>query len=278
MSSRPGAYGLALTGVDGAAHLLPSAQEGDQPLHVILAPWRPWSGQHVDDDDHLRCKLVDEGSLALDRAARTATFVIRPPVDAEDVAHPLLAAAAATFCRWDGFAVLHGGVVARDGRALAVVGEQEAGKSSLLGWIALHRDDLDILADDLVVIRDGVVRAGPRSIDLRPGAAAALPLTTSAVSTRNGSRTRLRVRPGPTSATIHDVVVLTWGTQLGLVQVPVSERLRVLHSHTTVRHDKASAARLLALIELRVWVLTRPASWEQMAHVVDHVIAAVLDE
>jgi hypothetical protein len=47
-----------------------------------------------------------------------------------------------------------------------VFGPKAAGKSTTLAWLAEHLG-LTIISDDLAVVVDGAVLAGPRSIDLR---------------------------------------------------------------------------------------------------------------
>lgn len=70
----------------------------------------------------------------------------------------------------NGFAVLHGGCAAIDGRAFAVVGHSHAGKSTLT--TALTRAGWGFIADEVVAVdSDGIVHPFHRPIGLRRGGA-----------------------------------------------------------------------------------------------------------
>ena len=271
-TGRRGSYGMAVTGLEAVDHLLVDVPDDAPQLDVRRRPFTPWDGREVDDDHLARFGLLGGGWLEVSRAARTATFYLPDPVEDDDFAHPLLAAAASSICRWDGRTILHGGVLARGGRAVAVVGDREAGKSSLMAWTALRRTEVDVLADDLVVLQDETVWAGPRCIDLRPGATASLDLPTTARLTRASTRTRLQVGQVPQRAALHNVVVLAWGAQVSLERLPVAARLPALLPHTAVLDRRAQAPNLLALASLTVWLLRRPRDWGLM----DDCLAKVL--
>lgn len=62
---------------------------------------------------------------------------------------------------------MHAGAVAGRAGAWAVVGPKRAGKSTLLAGLA--QAGMEIVTDDVLVVRSGRALAGPRCIDLRPG-------------------------------------------------------------------------------------------------------------
>lgn len=221
----------------------------------------------VDDEACFRTPLIGGGWLECVRGSRTASFYLAEHWELEELAHPLLTSAAGVVCRWDGAAVLHGGVITAGESAVAIVGDREAGKSTLLAWLHLQRDGVHVLSDDLVVVRDGQVFAGPRCIDLRPSSAEALVLPPDAALSRHGTRVRLPTAAGPPHVRLGAVVLLRWGSEVSLTPVPAVARLPLLAEHTSFRHSQSSARDLLALCAFPLFVLTRPRDWARMAEV-----------
>ncbi len=129
----PGAYGLRLAGLD-VDQLLPRVAADAPRLEVSLSRGCVTHREEEFLTDRAEISLLDGGWISLTRAGR-ADFTLPYAVSAEELLHPWLVPAAATFNGWFGRQVLHGGVLAREGRALAVLGEKEAGKSSLFAWL-----------------------------------------------------------------------------------------------------------------------------------------------
>ncbi|MFN2506155.1 MAG: hypothetical protein ABR540_18390 [Acidimicrobiales bacterium] len=123
----------------------------------------------MSDDGALVSLSAGAGRVRLDRAAGTACFMTADPVGDVTLLHPFLSPVAAIWARWQGWPALHGGAFVLDGGAWAILGERGSGKSSTLAWLAAQ--GLGIVADDLLVVNEGNVAAGPRCIDLRPDAA-----------------------------------------------------------------------------------------------------------
>ena len=94
------------------------------------------------------------------------------PLSADELVHPFLAPAAALFAHWHGREGLHGGALALGGTAWGVIGDRLGGKSSLLAALAVS--GTDVVCDDVLVLDGREVYPGPRTVDLREDAAAAL--------------------------------------------------------------------------------------------------------
>jgi hypothetical protein len=213
-------------------------------------------------NDIAEIALINDGWVTLEREGR-AYFVMPSRPSDEELIHPWLATVASTFNLWHGRHVLHGGVVVSGGRAVAVIGDREYGKSSLLAWMA--RDpSIEILADDLVIIEEGRVLAGPRCIDLRPGAAEALSRRGDTQVVRDAERLRLRLPQCSADAPLAAIVVLEWSDGPGVSITPLgaTEALEILLNHAL---DGGAHGRLLELLDVPVWRLCRPRSWDIMS-------------
>src|SRR5262249_45233173 len=103
LKSPRGAYGLRITGLDGAEHLLVRADPGWPRLDVRVEarPASPDEAGMVDDEQAV-IPLHDGGTLVVERDSGRAVF--RLPVAPEDGAlvHPYLSPAAAVMARWHG--------------------------------------------------------------------------------------------------------------------------------------------------------------------------------
>jgi hypothetical protein len=258
MTLAPAAYGFRLSGVAGRY-----LQKGEDPTRPLLtvrmvvhdgqrrARSRPAGG--------LTLPLVDGGRLVLDRSTLTATYEVPAPLDGDDLAHPFLAPAASVMAGWQGWDAFHAGAFARDGRAVAVLGPRGQGKSTLLAAMALR--GVAVLADDVLVLEQGVAHVGPRCIDLRPeGVERAFPAAPLEPS-RGGERLRLALTPIASAPELVGWVSLDWGERLELEPLRPSQRLRRLalaHSRAGRPRDEA----LLELARLPGWELLRPRRLE----------------
>lgn len=213
--------------------------------------------------------LLDGGWLQVTREPSLATYHLTRTISDEEMLHPWLVPAAATVNAWHGRSVMHGGLVGCQGRALAVIGDKEGGKSTLLAWLALEAG-LDVLADDLVVFSGDLAFAGPRSIDLRPAAVQLLGGTRGARAVRDGTRHRLVLPDAGPSAQLVGLVVLEWHDgPPRLVPVPVAQRLPVLLPHALVEGVPLGEDGILAFARHRTWRLQRPRRWDVMPSCAD---------
>lgn len=281
-------YGFAVSG-SLLGDAVPGGALPEWPaLHVVVAGSvgtvrRETSG--VTGDRAVVPMADGERWLVADRAASSATFH-GPPIEPAELAHPYLSPAAAIFSRWHGREVFHGGTfLTANGQAIAVLGRRDAGKSTLLAALAAR--GVPVLADDLIVVEQGQVFAGPRTIDLRaePGPA----LTGNGVlpveRARSGSRWRVRLPggrptaplggwiflapPGPGAAadsvggaaaapTVEPVL-----PPLGLSRIARSRGYPELESDPKV---------VLDLAALPAWELRVPRTWTALEAAVDVVL------
>jgi len=254
------AYGFRLAGLE-SDYLQRGGDEGRPLLTVRRAVSKP-GNRHQPPASTKALALVGGGRLVLDRRARTASFETPQPLDDDDLVHPYLAPAAAVMAGWNGWDAFHAGAFASDGRAVAVLGERERGKSTLLAAMAL--EGVPIVADDVLVVERGIAQAGPRCIDLRPEAG--LPAAALEPS-RSGERARLRLPALAATAELAGWVALEWGERLELEPLRPSQRLHQLASS----HSRAGEPRddaLLELARLPGWVLRRPPRLERLPETV----------
>lgn len=247
------AYGFRLAGLD--SRYLQHGGEG-RPLLTVR---RAVSGA----GERLRAPagtkslpLIGGGRLVLDRRSLTADFETLRPFDDDDGAHPYLAPAAAVMATWQGWDAFHAGAFAADGRAVAVLGARQAGKSTLLAGMAL--EGVPIVTDDVLVVERGLAQAGPRCIDLRRSAG--LPLDALEPS-RSDTRARLRLPTLGAPVELAGWVALEWAERLELQPLRPSRRLHRLAS----AHSRAGGPRdeaLLELARLPGWMLRRPPRLE----------------
>lgn len=214
-------------------------------------------------DDRAVMPLLDDGVLEVARDPAVAVYRHPRRLSDEEMLHPWLVPAAATVSAWHGRRVLHGGLVSSGGRAVAVVGDKEGGKSTLLAWMALS-SSLSVMADDLVVFDGDTAFAGPRCIDLRPGAIAHLPSTAGAERVRGDTRWRLPLPAAPATSRLVGIVVLEWGSQTRLTAVPPSQRLARLLPHALTEGIPLGTAGVLGFTRYRSWVLSRPRRWDAL--------------
>ncbi|TQN37946.1 hypothetical protein FHU33_4619 [Blastococcus colisei] len=177
----------------------------------------------------------------------------------EHLVHPFLSTSVAVMSRWQGRDAFHAGAVVRDGGAWAVLGDKGQGKSSLLALLALR--GAEVLSDDLVVLDDGKVHRGPRCIDLRADAAQRLSCGEDLGIVGARHRARLRLGEAPGVVPLKGWVVLGWGDQLSVEEVPVDQRLPALLGNLALRLPPPSFARVMSYLSKPFLRLTRPCDW-----------------
>jgi hypothetical protein len=198
--------------------------------------------------------------LRLDRLSSRLEIRAANRLPIADVVHPALWPAAAIFARWHGRETFHAGAVSFDGDgAWAILGERGAGKSSLLAMLA--GDGVEVLVDDLLVVAGQRCFAGPRCIDVRPEAAAALSIEPDAPLVRSSERRRLRLPPCAGEYALRGFLHLTWGAEMRLDRLLPVERLPLLLEHRRVVGLGADFEHMLDLVALPAIRLTRPRDW-----------------
>lgn len=260
---------MQLSGIDGAG-LLPAAGpgEGDWPQVHVEQRVAPRDTEPRGFGGLRACFDLVEGRLLLERERRTITTVTEQPLPEDQLVHPWLGLGAGLWARWLGRDVFHGGAfVAGDG-AWAVLGDREHGKSTLLAALAGHGHA--IVTDDQLVLDDGAVFAGPRCVDLRPGAPEALGLPDLPVA-RGSTRRRLVLGPVSACTPLRGVVHLAWGDDTAVTRVPLAERIALLRDHNTFFGVPAGKHALLELAALPTVEFRRPRHFDAL-----HASAAAL--
>ena len=256
-------YGLHLTGVGGPG-LMP-VPDSDQP-RVTIRQARQAPEPAFVGNDRAVLDLPSGRQLVVHRDAGTAIFT-GPPLSDDELVHPYLGAAASIFSRWAGREVFHAGAFVCGGLAWAVLGNREAGKSSLLATLADRR--WPVLADDLVVTDGHQVFCGPRTIDLRhrwPGSVG--PVTRA----RDTTRWRLSLPPAPRAVPLGGWIHLRWHEEITMRTVPASVLLGRLAAGRTWPGLPSDPKTLLALAACPGWDLRRPADWARMDETVDMML------
>jgi hypothetical protein len=269
-----GVYGFALHGIEPPPHLLVPVDESAPPLGVFRVP----DGQLPPSATELRGPLLGGGEVGMDVAHGNAYYAMPRWVPDDEMLHPWLAPAAFWRAHHVGRLVIHGGLVAAGGRAVAVVGEREAGKSSLTASIAFCGRELDVLTDDVIVVDGDRVFAGPRCIDLRPSALGFFGERLPMRPARDNTRYRVELPPCPPDATLTGIVVLRWSDAFEMRPVAPPMRLPTLLQHlAVVDTGRPTAHRLLDLAALPMWLFERPKDARLLDRSVDEV-ARILDK
>lgn len=261
-----GAYGFVVRGLgDERGRLLLHRIDSDRPaieLRVAFGGPRPAEAGDV------FLEFLEGGVASVDRSPAVAHLWFPEPIPVPDLVHPHLTAVAGQFAQWCGMQTMHGGLVAAGGAAVAVVGDREAGKSTLLAACSAD-PGLHVMADDLVVIEDGVAHAGPRTLDLRTAAVGQFAnLVTEPV--RGSARHRLALPDGPLVAAFAGTVVLQWGPS-EVRRLEGRARVAALEAHMPMDRTRGSVGNLLAAAARPVWLCSRPRDWEQLAWSVEAV-------
>jgi hypothetical protein len=258
-----GAYGLQIGGLEDADSLLAAASRDWPHVEVSVNVGELAADAEQLDDDHGRLRLKTGGWIELRRDPGHARYVVPGLLTMDALVHPYLAPAAAVFAHWHGREGLHAGALALGATAWGVVGDRLGGKSSLLAALALG--GTDVVCDDVLVIdQDLTAYAGPRTIDLREDAAAAL-AAGEAIGT-GGTRARWRLRLGALEGplTLGGWVFTEWADELELRRLTASETLASLYRNRSIRVPPKDPAWFLQLSALPAWELRRPRSWASL--------------
>jgi hypothetical protein len=272
-TSTRGAYGFRLEGVPDAGSLLVDAPDAWPRLTLARATEGERPTVEEVTADHARLWLVDGAFAELDREASRA--LVRVPRGTSDGAlvHPYLAPVALVMARWLGREGMHGGAIAVDGGVWAILGHKTAGKSTTLAWMALS--GTDVVSDDVLVVEEGTVFAGPRSIDLRAEAAGRLgvgePLG------RVGARERWRLPLGPVAPELplRGWITLEWGDSIAVEHLRGASRLGALIPHRGIRLAPTEPDALLRLSALPHLRLVRPQRWDSLSEATARLLDAI---
>jgi hypothetical protein len=213
-------------------------------------------------------------SLEVRRVPPAITLELAEPASSDALIHPLLTGPISILARWRGDLTLHAGAFFAAGQAWGVLGRREAGKSTTLATLATR--GFPLLADDLLVLDEGVVRAGPACVDLRPDAAWRLPGARFLGDVGGRPRHRLAVPAGPARAKLGGLFVLEWGEEatVAVDRVPASEALAILYAQEYIGLlGPADPEKVLDLLGTPMWRVRRPAEWSLAEATAERMLA-----
>lgn len=214
---KPGAYGLRLGGDSPGSELLAQVPDGAPIVTIKRRTGQKSVPNHV-DESRATVPLIDGGGIEMRRADRSANITTPQELSDDELVHPYLAPVAAVHSHWLGRAAFHAGGIVLDGRAWGVVGIREAGKSTLLA--ALDDAGVTVMSDDLFVVAGSEAFAGPRTLDLRPGAAKQFRRARQLGVAGARERWRLDLGAAPTAAPLAGWVVPQWGDTVRIWREP----------------------------------------------------------
>ena len=175
-------------------------------------------------------RLVGGGRLQMRRGDPRALFFFPEPPFADELVHPWLAPAAAVWHLWAGREAFHGGAFVSPAGAILLLAAKAGGKSTTLAWLSAELG-CTVLSDDLLILTDGGVWAGPRCLDLRSRAQGFALDLSSAPLVRRGERLRVLLATAPARMPVAGIVELAWGSDVTLQRVAPASRLATLLAH-----------------------------------------------
>jgi hypothetical protein len=267
-----GAYGLSLLGVPRSPLLLASPGDAWPAVEIVRRRWTSGNTSVALDDARATLPLVTGGQIVLERRGWTAVYETPEPLDDDDLIHPYLAPAASVFARWRGRPAFHAGAFILAGRAWGLFAPREGGKSTTL-W-RLHRDGIEIVADDLLVVDDGQVLAGPRAIDLRPGATVGHEHDPGR-EVRTGTRSRVSLPPIAAEAPLAGWVFLDWADQVHLARLRPERAIGHLNAFRMAKWPDEDPRGMLDLAALPAWKLSRPRGEASLEEAVGRLLSLV---
>jgi hypothetical protein len=266
-----GVYGLRLANLRLRTDLLVAAPT-DWP--VVEVEQRLGDGGNGEDwlsDDSARVRLQNGGEIVLDRSPARASFVLPYEARVDELIHPLMAPVGAVMSYWLGRETFHAGGVVVGDATWGIVGRRGAGKSTLIAQLAL--EGLPVVADDLLVLDGGRVYAGPRSVDLRRGAAERLGVGEPLGVVGRRERWRFFLPPVKPVTQFAGWVFLTWGDRLESVVLSGRDRLARLQESRGIAAPPRDLERVLEYASYPAIELRRPRVWESF----DATLARLLD-
>jgi hypothetical protein len=189
----------------------------------------------------------------------------------EALVHPLLTPAISILARWRGDLALHAGGFFHSGRGWALLGGKGSGKSTTLAQLAVR--GAPVLGDDLLLVdaRRSVL-AGPACVDLRMDVSDRFPDAERLGHVGDRERARLSTTPAPSAAGLSGIFLLDWSEagSADAERLAPGDALRLLYQHEYLGLlGPSPPERILDLVELPVWRVTRPREWERSQRALD---------
>lgn len=276
MSSPPlGVYGFRLSSPQ-AEEPLPNLLEVDPSSPLVSVTWRHASTvRDIEEIAEDRVAYGFRGSTTyyVERDPRAIRFDIPYVPSPAALVHPLLTIGVSVLARWRGDVTLHAGAFETSGGGWSVMGAREAGKSSILA--AIGGRGHPIVADDLLAVQSGSIWAGPSCVDLRPDTVDRFPTAVSMGIVGGRLRYRLATVPGRAQVPLRGFFVLEWngGSDIRVEPLSAQERLQWLYRQEYIRLvGFPDPSKLLPLVALPAWRLTRPRDWAATEEAVERVL------
>ena len=262
------AYGFVFSHPDGGGVRVPPASWPAVRVEVLAAAPYPHAEPLVLSSSYVGMRFR-EGWLEVERGSSTLRAY------GEDLAphalvHPYLALPATALAHWSAAVPLHAGALVLPGGAVGVLAAKGGGKSTTMA--AARQAGLPILTDDLLVLRNGMALAGPRSIDLRSEAARRFggrPL--GVIGGR--ARWRLDLQPVAPEVPLVALVELVWSDRPTVERLSAVERLDVLAASYALGSAVAPPAALLEVATLPMFRVGRPRELSAVGRALEFVTA-----
>lgn len=268
-----GAYGLALPALETVRELLVVAPADWPVLELAQEQGLATETEERVGEQSARLILRNGGEIEIERAGPRALFRVPVPLSPAELLHPYLAPVASVVALWNGRESLHAAAVLVEGRAWALLGARESGKSSTAAWLA--RAGIGVVCDDILVLDGGRALAGPRAIDLRGDAAGHLGAGEELGLVGERERWRLRLDPVPPAVPLAGWVSLGWGDRVEIATVPPAERIMRLAGQRGLRVPAADPAALVELAALPAFELRRPREWGSLPEAAGRLLEAL---
>jgi hypothetical protein len=261
-----------VTGLEAEDRLLVPADPEWPTVRILVAPRAADSGGGTLLEERVaRYPDAPAGHVNVDRDAGVVSFRGVEGLTPDAIVDPRLGMVAALYAHWlPGRAAFHAGAFVSAGRAWAVVGRREDGKSTLMAALALA--GLPVVGDDTLLLDGDRCLSGVRCVDLRPDAASQLGIDDAVKTVRAGARERLLLDGPPPEAPLGGWLFLRWGDGLALRALDTREKVtRIAGNQGWHRRGVGDPARLLDLASLPAWELARPRGWRLLPRVVEQV-------
>jgi hypothetical protein len=268
-----GVYGFRIAGVLDNRDLLVEARSNWPLLEVTSRVDKVDQRVTVVSEQHAELKLIEGITARLDRSPPRVEFITPTPLSSKAIVHPFLSGVVPIHCHWMGRTSLHGGAFIHDNRAWAILGDREGGKSTLLAQLAAQ--GLAIVADDLVVIEDDLVYAGPRSIDLRVNPAQGM--GPADFIGRVGARERWRIQLGPipSQVPLGGFFFLELAERSEIRRLAGVERMLRISAGRSLMLPLADPMTLPRLAALPGWEVLRSARFEDLPTITEQMLQAI---
>jgi len=265
-NDRLGAYGFTLRNMDDARDWLNRSPDDWPEATIVQIIGPPTSELHINDEEAV-IPLLDGRSLHLRRADQEIRLVGQENLSNHALIHPYLAPAASVLAAWRDWITFHAGGFEVDGRAWILIAERKGGKSTTLA--AMAEMGYRVLADDLIVFRDGVALAGPRSLDLREKGQFRDITDLGIVGERR--RWRLRLSSISPELPVAGAIKLSWSDTPEIRDASVEVRAELLMSALT---RPIGSREILELFSLPTSTISRPrGSIEDTVALIEKVVA-----